>query len=169
MATQKNRLASKGYVKKARRTKAMQEAADLQAQKDGYFCASYIGRYSNTFVYAGRYIDTIPRMMSLPHIIFYHGGECWSSQRGIFSILKGMTWYKHDAGRKLFRAIKERFDRYENLTDNEKTLVFVHRGQKDHPIDIEVVYDYLEIAERMGKQVEPVLGDSVCPYYLKIV
>ena len=157
MATQKNRLASKGYVKKARRTKAMQEAADLQAQKDGYFCASYIGRYGNTFVYAGRYIDTIPRMMSLPHIIFYHGGECWSSQRGIFSM------------RKLFRAIKERFDRYENLTDNEKTLVFVHRGQKDHPIDIEVVYDYLEIAERMGKQVEPVLGDSVCPYYLKIV
>ena len=164
-----NKLNKKTATKTVRRTKAMQAAADLQAQKGGYYCASYIGRSGNTFVYAGRYSDTIPRTLGLPYIIFYQNGECWSSQTGLLSIIHGMSWYRHDAGRKLFRKIIERFDRYEELTDNEKMLVLVHRGQDRHPIDIEVVYDYLEIAERMGKHLEPVLGDAVCPYYLRIV
>jgi hypothetical protein len=164
-----NSLNTKVHIKAARRTKVMQAAADLQAQKDGYYCASYLGRYGNTFVYGSRHSDTIPRTLGMPNIIFYQEGKCWSSHQGFYNQLRDMVWYKHDVGRKIFGNINARFARSEKLTENEKLLVCIHRGQKTHPIDIEIVYDYLEIAARLGKRLEPVVGDKVCPYYLRIV
>lgn len=142
-----------------RNNKEIQELADRCAQKHGYFCASYLGRKKNDFIYATRYQDSEPRTEGLPALIvvkdmtatFVMGMES-------FDVLDNLRFRDYKKGRSIFKEYERKVDENDFESDDERKyiseIVYNQRPGFDIPIEKTELYDYLEIADRLNMNIE---------------
>ncbi len=148
-----------------RHNKKIQALADAEAQKEGYLCASYAGRFDETFVYYPRYTDSYPRCTGLPELILVEGDKAWSvCGFESFEIMDRYRDRDYAKGRAILREYVRKFKEAEFANDEERhyiTEIVITTPEFSFyhcPIELQTMYDYLEIADRLNMKVtiEPI-------------
>ena len=159
--------------------KAIQSIADACAQENGYFCASYIGRLGEEFVFATRYSDSEPRCEGLPSLVIVKDGQARHLMDvESFHYLDKVKFRDYRKGRAIYREFERKVDENDFKSDEERDyiteIVQLQRSGYDVPIDGSVLYDYLEIADRFGLMLDLVPEDGCMQrhdgweYYLRL-
>ena len=168
------------FVLIMRLTKDIQKLADECAREDGYFCASYLGKKGDEFIFGTRYSDSEPRTEGLPALVivkdlvarFYMDVES-------FSYLEGLKIRDCKKGRQLFREMQRKVKEEDFADAAEKVYLTTLLHDLEENLEMwmydQVLYDYLEIAERFGLMLEVVkndryTGEPLDPswYYLRL-
>ena len=140
-------------------TKDIQKLADECARKEGYFCASYLGKKGEEFIFSTRYSDSMPRTEGLPALVIVCdmvARFCMDFES--FSYLNGLKIREYKKGCSIYRELKRKYDENDFVNDEERAyitdIVKNQRSEHDIPIDKETLYDYLEIAVRFKMKLE---------------
>lgn len=140
-----------------RNSKKAQALADNCAKAHGFFCASYRGCSSEGLVYEplSSNSENNPR---IPTYIFICGNETEYVQ-GIeyVEVLDGIKIRYFKNGRRIYNTLYRKFQEKNFECDSEESeehsIVVSQLGPKKPWINKYVLYDYLEIAERLGMKV----------------
>lgn len=134
-----------------------QTIADMCARKCGYFCASLLGEYDQALAFSPRYkcAEALPEPEGLPLVILIEAGEARVVQGSeSFEVLDKIRYRDYERGRAIFKEYERKVDENDFKTKKERdyiTEIVEHRRPGyDVPVDEETLYDYLEIAERLG-------------------
>ena len=142
-----------------RNNKHIQELADKCAQKHGYFCASYLGRKGDSFIYAPHYSDNEPRCEGLPPVIVIKDDKA-TFIMGIesFDIFNNLKFRDYKKGRSIFREYERKMMENDFASDEEREyiseIVNNQRPGYEVPVEKSELYDYLEIADRLNMKIE---------------
>lgn len=142
-----------------RNNKHIQELADECAQKNGYFCASYLGRKGDVFIYAPTEKTSEIRCTDLPPVITIKDNQV-SFVTGMQSIeiLEGLKFRDYKKGRLIFREYERKLMEDAFASDEERDYVseIVHNQHPgyDVPVSKTELYNFLEIADRLGMKLE---------------
>lgn len=138
-----------------RNNKHIQEQADLCAQEYGYFCASYLGRKGDLFVYAPKEKVSEIKCTDLPPVITIKGNIV-SFVTGMQSldILGGLKFRDYKKGRHIFKEYERKVMANDFSSDKEQEYITEivnnqHPGY-EVPVSKNELYEYLEIANRLG-------------------
>lgn len=142
-----------------RNNKHIQEQADKCAQEYGYFCASYLGRKGESFIYTPCYSDNKPRCVGLPAVIVVKDFEAvFIMGMESFEIFDDLKFRDHRKGRSIFKEY-ERKVMEDNFSSGEEReyiseIVNNQRPGYDVPVEKSDLYNYLEIADRLNMKIE---------------
>lgn len=147
-----------------RLNKAIQKLADDCAREAGYFCASYLGRLEEEFVFSTRYSDSEPRCEGLPSLVIVKDGIARHVMDvESFHYLDEVKFRDYRKGRAIYREFERKVDEDDFSSMEERDyiteIVMNQRPGYDVPIDKETLYDYLEIADRFGLMLDLVPMD----------
>lgn len=153
--------------------------ADTCAQENGYFCASYLGRKGDEFIFGTRYDDSEPRCEGLPAlVVVWNGVARFLMDVESFSYLNGLKFRACSKGKRIYHEWERKYDNDDFVNDEERkyisAIVQNQRPGYDIPIPKEDLFDYIEIADRFGMKLE-IKPSSWCKerndgweYYLKL-
>lgn len=150
-----------------RNSRKNQILADNFAKSLGFFCASYRGRSSEDLVYEplSSNSENNPR---IPTYIFIRGNETEYVQGMEYvAVLDGIKIRDFKNGRRIFNILYRKFQEKNFECENEEweehSIVVSQLGPKKPWINKYVLYDYLEIAERLEMKVvlKPNRGGSI--------
>lgn len=141
-----------------RNSKKSQALADNCAKAHGFLCASYRGCTEKELIYEPlcSNSENNPR---IPIIIlireykteYIRGWEC-------FPFLDGIRIRKFKKGRTIYNSLYHKFQKKNFECDNEDSeehsIVVSQLGPKKPWINKNILYDYLETAERLGMKVK---------------
>ena len=142
-----------------RNNKHIQELADKCAQENGYFCASYLGRKVDTFIYAPTEKSSEIRCTDIPPVITIKGNMV-SFVTGMQSIemLEGMKFRDYKKGRLIFREFERKVLNDDFVSDEEREyvseIVYNQRPGYEVPVPKTELYNFLEIADRLGMKLK---------------
>lgn len=148
-----------------RLNKAIQKLADDSAQEGGYFCASYLGRIEDEFVFSTRYSDSEPRCEGLPSLVIVKDGIAQLVMDvESFHYLNKVNFRNYRKGRTIYRKFERKVDEdnFSSIEERDYITEIVMNQQRpgyDVPIEKETLYDYLEIADRFGLMLDLVPMD----------
>lgn len=142
-----------------RSNKHIQELADRCAREKGYFCASYLGRKGEQFIYAPRYKDCEPRCEDLPPVIVVSNDEAnFVMGMESFEIFNNLKFRDYKKGRSIFREYERKVMQDEFVSDEEREyireIVNNQRPGYDIPVPKTELYEYLEIADRLNMKIK---------------
>lgn len=134
--------------------KEIQALADAEVRKYGYFCASYLGRKGEEFVFATRYSDSEPRLEGLPNVVVIKDMEArYIHDIESFHYLD-IPFRDYARGHAIYRDYERKVaeDDFANEAERRRISDIVHNQMPgyDVPVPKDQLYDYLEIAERLG-------------------
>ena len=138
-----------------RMNKDIQRLADECAREAGYFCASYLGRLGEEFIFSTRYSDSEPRTEGLPSLIIVNDGKARHVMDvESFHYLDEVKFRDYRKGSAIYREFERKVDEddFASMEERDYITEIVHnqRPGYDVPVDKETLYDYLEIADRFG-------------------
>jgi len=139
-----------------RLTRKIQEQADKLAKEYSGFCAVYYGKIdSNTFVFHIEDSDSREKCTGFPQLLVCEDGQF----RHVYSfesldiINKTKRYYSRKGWIILHQYEKIEDENYIGCTENERSYIRSILQWRfpsyDTPIDMNVLYKYLEIAERL--------------------
>lgn len=142
-----------------RHNKHFQEFADKCAKDNGYFCASYLGRMGDSFIYAPRYSDNKIRCEGYPPVIVINDDEpLFFMGMESFDFLKDLKFRDYKKGRSMFREYERKYYQNDFASDEEceyiSDIVNNQQPSYDIPVEKKELYDYLEIADRLNMKIE---------------
>lgn len=135
-----------------------QSLADKCAKANGFFCASYRGCSAEELIYEPLNSNS-ENNLRIPTFILIRGNKTEYVQgMEYIDVLDGVKIRDFKEGRNIFNALYRKFQEKNFECDSEESeehLVVVSQlGPKKPWINKEVLYDYLEVAERLGMKVE---------------
>ena len=143
---------------KMRNCKKSQALADNCAKAHGFICASYRGCLKEELIYVPMCSNSenTPR---IPAYIFIRGSETEYVQGMEYvDFLDGVRIRDFKNGRKIYNTLYRKFQEKNFECDcvesEEHSIVVSQLGPKKPWINKYVLYDYLEIAERLGMKIE---------------
>ena len=147
------------FVCEMRFNKEIQTLADACARKYGFFCASYLGRTGEEFVFASCHADSECRCNGLPNLVIVENGEARFARRvEDFRYLKAVRRRDYRKGREIFREFERKVYENDFANDGERSYVCDIVGNQrlgyDVAVDRRTLYEYLEIADRFGMELE---------------
>ena len=142
-----------------RNNKHIQKLADKCAQENGYFCASYLGRKGDMFIYAPTEKTSEIKCTDLPPVITIKDNKV-SFVTGMQSIeiLQGLKFRDYKKGRLIFREYERKL-KNDDFTSNEEReyvseIVYNQHPGYDVPVPKTELYNFLEIADRLDMKLE---------------
>jgi len=142
-----------------RNNKLIQELADKCAQENGYFCASYLGRKGVLFVYAPKEKASEIKCTDIPPVITIKGYRV-SFVNGMqsFEIIEGLKFRDYKKGRQIFKEYERKvmandFSSFEEKEYISEIVYNQHPGY-EVPVPKTQLYEYLEIANRLGMKLK---------------
>lgn len=138
-----------------RNSKKSQALADICAKEHGFFCASYRGCSAAELIYEPLNSNS-ENNPCIPTYILICGNEAMYVQGMEYvDVLDDVKTRDFKEGRNIFNALYRKFQEKNFECDSEEHSVVVSQlGPKKPWINKEVLYDYLEVAERLGMKVE---------------
>lgn len=141
-----------------RNSKKSQALADICAKEHGFFCASYRGCSAEELVYVPLNSNS-ENNPSIPTYIFIRGNESEYVQGLEYvDVLDDVKTRDFKEGRNIFNALYRKFQEKKFECDNEESaehsIVVSQLGPKKPWINKNILYDYLEIADRLGMKLE---------------
>lgn len=133
----------------------IQDLADKCAQKNGFVCASYLGRKGEVFVYEPITKTSEVKCTDLLPIITIED-DCSSFVTGerVTDILCGFKFRDYQKGRRIFREMERKVDENDFTSKKEsewvRDIVYNQRTGYEIPVNKTDLYKYLEVACRMG-------------------
>jgi len=140
--------------------KELQDKADIFAKENGYFCATYIGRWNNCFVFHPCYKKSLPRMLCFPALILLHEDGRIEEEQDLYSltIMAEMKRRYLWRGRKLFKKYQEMiYSLKVGDEDREYAKMIVNACNNygyDILIGLEEMDEYLENADRLNMKLD---------------
>lgn len=138
-----------------RYNKEIQKLADECAQEEDYLCASYMGRYKDSFMFEPMYEDNFPRCTGLPCIIFVKDGVAsfWR-ELGLSDVYKNMRNIG-SAGRRIAKRYRQMLKEDACESEEQREYISSVLDYLDSPLTSKSeLYQFIEIAERLGKKLE---------------
>ena len=134
------------------------EIADNCAKAHGFFCASYRGCSEEEMIYEPLCSNSennphVPSFVLITKegVQYLHGME-------YIDVLDGVRLREFRRGREIYNSLYRKFqEKNFDCEDNESeehSVVVSQLGPKKPWINKEVLYDYLEVAERLGMKVK---------------
>lgn len=147
-------------------TKDIIRLADEQARKYGYLCASYLGRYKDTFVFACRQSTSSPfcteyrflgrTFILYSNLVLVRNGEAHycSSEDKKKRYCRNLHFRDFAKGRAIYRTYERQYDENDFASEEERenirNIVENQRTLYERPIPKRELYEYLELASRLG-------------------
>lgn len=142
-----------------RNNKHIQELADKCAQENKYFCASYLGRKGDMFIYAPTEKTSEIKCTDLPPVITIKDNKVsFVTGMQAIEILEGLKFRYYKKGRFIFREYERKLMNDDFTSDEEREYVseIVHNQHPgyDQPVPKTELYNFLEIADRLDMKLE---------------
>ncbi len=142
-----------------RHNKEIQVLADKCAQENGFFCASYLGRKGDVFVYEPCKKSSEEKCVNVQPIIIVEDGKAEFAYGGrVFDIIRDMKFRDYKKGRSIYKEYERKVDEFDfnSLEENLyiSYIVFNQRPGHDVPVPKTDLYKYLEIADRLNMKIE---------------
>ncbi len=142
-----------------RNNKHVQKLADKCAQKNKYFCASYLGRKGDMFIYAPTEKTSEIKCTDLPPVITIKDNKVsFVTGMQAIEILEGLKFRDYKKGRFIFRDYERKLMDGDFTSNEEREYVseIVHNQHPgyDVPVPKTELYNFLEIADRLGMKLE---------------
>ena len=133
----------------------IQELADKCAQKNGFVCASYLGRKGEVFIYEPIEKTSEVKCTDLPPIITVENSHAtFVTGESVLEILCGLKFRDYKKGRLIFREMERKVNDNDFVSDDEcewvREIVYNQRPSYEIPVNKTDLYKYLEVATRMN-------------------
>lgn len=153
--------------------------ADECARKVGYFCASYLGRKDDEFIFATRYADSMERTEGLPALVIVRNMQArFVMDIESFTYLNDLKFRDYKRGHTIYCEFEQKYDQDDFANKEEReyigSIVENQRSDNESAISKDTLYDYLEIAERFNLKLKlkaekwQMGGKDVLEYYLEL-
>jgi len=142
----------------------IQDLADKLAKKNGFVCASYLGRKGEVFIYEPIEKTSEVKCTDLPPVISVEDGHMtFVTGERVLDILCGLKFRDYKKGREIFREMERKVDDDDFASEEERDwiceIVYNQRPNYEIPVNKTVLYKYLEVAARMNMKLELVPYD----------
>lgn len=150
-----------------RNSKKAQALADKCAKEHGFFCASYRGCSAEELVYVPLNSNSENNPTIPTYILIRDNKTEYVQGIEYVDVLDGVKIRNFKNGHRIFNTLYRRFQEKNFECDNEKSeeysIVVSQLGPKKPWINKSIIYDYLEIAERLEMKVElnPNMKESI--------
>ena len=157
-----------------RNTKESQASADKCAREHGFLCASYRGISNDGIIYEPRYSNSGIKLEEPTYIIINDAGTEFVSGLEYFDVLDSVKLRRFSKGKTIYKSLYQKIQEDNficNDENNDEYDIVVSQMVMPEPwIEKNILYDYLEIADRLGMKLvlnpdcELINGNAIWKY-----